>query len=123
MAKGKSSGRSAYTSDDAIALSAMLRPPVPSVPITPPIVMRDERFYTPLRLQQPLAAGGRPARLQTPSTGSFRRGRIQFQSATVVDTCVRRKTRREVIFAKGKSGKGSRAKFRRKTAFTGISCK
>lgn len=121
MAK-KTRGRSASPIVTANPIPGLLRPPVPRPPITPPIVMSDERLYSPLRLRQPLAAG-RPARLKVPSTGSFRRGRIQFQSASVVDTCIRRKTRREILFARKRTRKGAFSKKRVRNAFSNISCK
>lgn len=120
MAKKSRSSRSASATRDAIAVQAMLRlPAIPSPVIQLPIHIQDERQYAPLRPVAPLLPGGRPARLRE----SGRRRVISFAQPELLDICRKRKTRREVIFAKGKSGKGAKALFRKRRFYTGVSCK
>lgn len=121
----KSGRRSADTIVNANPIPGLLRPPVPRPLVTPsPYLVRvDERVYSPLRLLQPLGPGGGPSRLTTRRTGNFRRSPIQFASAAAVDICRKRKDRREVIFAKGKAGKGAKARFRKQHQFSKVSCK
>lgn len=119
----KSNGRSADNNSDAIALTAMLRPPVLPPVVVPPLVNNDERFYSPVRLPVPVGPGGRAARLRVRPSGPFRWARVSFESPSRVDICRKRKERRQVMFATGRTGKGSRAQFRKRSHFTGVSCK
>lgn len=48
--------------------------------------------------------------------------RLGFAVPSKVAVCVRRKQRREAIFAFGRAGKGAAAKRRRRSEFTNISC-
>lgn len=48
---------------------------------------------------------------------------LSFAAPDKVVLCVRRKRRKQVLFAKKKTGKGSRAKKRRRNYWSSISCK
>lgn len=48
--------------------------------------------------------------------------RVKFAVPREVAMCVRRKQRREILFAMRRTGKGSRAKRRRRTFYSNISC-
>lgn len=120
----KKTSRSADINTNANEVSSLLRLPVlQPIPIQLSVEQADERLYSPLRWPVPLAPGGRPARLRTPSAGPFRRAGIRFEGAARVNTCVKRKTRREILFAKNKTGKGAKARYRKRNAYTGIKCK
>lgn len=127
MAKSKnrdSSGRSADAIADARVIQTLLRPvrPQPLLTPSPYLVQQDERLYTPVRLLQPRGPGGAPARITERRSGTTR-AKFQFASPAAVDICRKRKDRREVIFAKGKSGKGSRARYRKQHEFSKVGCK
>lgn len=47
---------------------------------------------------------------------------IQFQAPKQVLVCIRRKKRKEVLFAKKLTGKGARARRHRSTEYTGVKC-
>lgn len=47
---------------------------------------------------------------------------LNFEAPRYVVQCVRRKNRREVLFAKKKTGKGSKAKIRRRNAWSSVRC-
>lgn len=49
--------------------------------------------------------------------------RFAFQVPKKVELCVRREKRRQVLFAMRRTGKGSRARRRRRNYWTGVSCK
>lgn len=57
------------------------------------------------------------------NTSSQTRAVRVFEAPTFLPVCIRRKTRREVLFAKGAYGKGSATGPRRLTSFSSISCR
>lgn len=118
-------GRSADAIADANPLQGLLRPirPRPIVTPSPYLVPVDERYYTPLRLLQPRGPGGAPARIRETRPRQSGRAVLQFASSAAVDICRKRKDRREVIFAKGKSGKGSKSTIRKLREFSKVKCK
>lgn len=112
-------------------LSSLLASPVsPSSVMRPLSELQDDRFYAPdpipvarsvsgLRRHRLVLAGqaGRSARQsQTKSA-------IVFHNSHGVVLCVRRKRRREVLFAKKRTQKGSASRFRRKSHFSDVGCK
>ncbi|QXP44254.1 MAG: hypothetical protein [Arizlama microvirus] len=120
----KKTSRSADINTNANDVQSLLRLPVlQPIPIAPPIAFADERTYSPLRWPVPLAPGGRPARLRTPPAGPFRRAGVRFEGAARVNICVKRKQRREILFARNKTGKGSKTRFRKRNSYTGVKCK
>lgn len=88
--------------------------------------IEDRRTFHPLRELRPARATRRasartvvsPAKL----AGRFPPTGLSFSVPRDVAVCVRRKTRREVIFAFKKAGKGSRARKRRRNAFSDKRC-
>lgn len=82
------------------------------------IPLGDGRFFHPSpKLTRPFAASPRSAsRLIVKGIG------VQFADPRRVVTCVRRKIRREVLFALGVGGQGGRKNKPRKTAGSEISC-
>ena len=90
--------------------------------------MEDRRRFHPLRTLRPAGALKRSSRriAVTPSTsnlaGRFPSPGLSFAVPRDVAICVRRKTRREVLFALKKRGKGSGAKRRRRNHFSQIGC-
>lgn len=86
--------------------------------------VEDRRFYHPLDSFQPaMEIGGRVA--QKPKIKKTKLHQLPWQmvfdAPKKTAICVRRKTRREVIFAKRKSGGGARRKPRRNT-YSDIGC-
>lgn len=90
-------------------------------------LLEDRRFYHPLgRLDRPAFATRRSAarlvarhqdgRMQT-------KARISFADPRRVMVCVRRKERREVLFARGVGGSKRRQRKPRRTPLSAVSCK
>lgn len=65
----------------------------------------------------------RPKRMAPGNPRSNLRSHFAFHTPSKVVKCVRRKERREVIFAERKSGKGSRALRRRRDYWSDVSCR
>lgn len=63
-------------------------------------------------------AKARPGGRTGPSPDVFK-----FAVPEKVAVCVRRKQRREVIFAKGRAGKGAKARYRRRNDRSNVSCR
>jgi len=134
------SRRSASSNDDAI--ETMLRPiqPLPVVsptiqtPVTDQILSifegSDERFYHPSgtnRSARDLV--GRAARLghfsgpfATLHRQKFGAVRLGFQNPKIIVECIRRKARRQVLFANRLRGRGSGAKRRRQGPYSQVRC-
>lgn len=77
-----------------------------------------------------LSLGGRvasytaanPVKGPTRRTRSLLPGAVAFKAPSQVLVCVRRKKRKEVLFAKKKTGRGARSKFRRRNYFSNVRC-
>lgn len=98
----------------------------PSFPVFRSIVKatEDRRFYHPMGDFRPAGALTKPSRRIIPQAstgGKTISPRLSFATPELVARCVRRKERREVLFAKGKSGGGHRKP--RRDWFSDISCK
>lgn len=66
----------------------------------------------------------RPTKRQAPGRPlSISADVFRFKVPDNVAVCIRRKERREVLFAKRKTGKGSRKRFRRRNYYTEVSCR
>lgn len=108
-------------------------------------LVQDGRDFHPDSLAPDLEIDGTPTRFVVPGftrpkwrvhrrsiwardyyTGSIRGVQvpvgIQYETPFRVITCIRRKIRRQVMFAKRKVGMGSRAKFRRRNSRSGVQC-
>lgn len=129
--------------NDSELLREFIQKPKPYRPITPQLTKPltdqiDNRFWTP-EIPSPGAVPRSAARLKAPSNGAVsvsgpsrtavgnRRTRsvpstIAFAKPTGVAVCVRRKTRREVLFAKNRTGKGARAFRRRRNHWSDVRC-
>lgn len=113
-------------------------------PIARPSLHRSSTDYSPVNLalyqdhrsfhpegpfRAPLSLLGRPRpRIIAPQLPmrSGKRPRLYqlaFQAPDDVIVCVRRKRRKEVLFAKNKAGKSGQQRKRRRTYFSSISCK
>lgn len=89
--------------------------------------VEDRRRFHPLRTLRPAGALKRSSRriVLPPASnlpGRFPPTGLSFAVPRKVAICVRRKTRREVLFALKKRGKGSGARRRRRNRFSSISC-
>lgn len=106
------------------SLTVRLLQPTPSLDLG---LYEDRRRYDPLGFFRPARQmeGGRdgPLRVTTPKNKSraFLAHGLQFPSESTV-ICVRRKQRKEVLFAKRKTGKGARAHRRRRNRFSEVGC-
>lgn len=108
-------------------------------------LVQDRREFHPDSLIPDLEIDGTPSRFVVPGitrprwrlhtrpwiardyyTGSVRGFQvpvgIQYESPLRVLTCVRRKIRRQVMFAKRKMGVGAKARFRRRNSRSGVKC-
>lgn len=130
---------------DSEVLRNFITKPKPYVPVvTPPqlhLPTFDQRRFHPDPITRPIAEPRSAARLTIPAhksaravsvggpfrtaVGNSRIGslphQVAFQAPKRVAVCVRRKTRREVIFAKNHAGKGSRAR-RSRNQWSDIKC-
>lgn len=102
-----------------------------SIPLrdTPLQQIEDRRRWHPLRYLAPAATlGSRSARSlverspKSKSVSRFPSLRLGFAVPEKVAVCVRRKTRKEVIFAKKVAGKGASARRRKRNPFSEIRC-
>lgn len=92
---------------------------------TPLDLYEDGRLFHPEKPFGPaLDIGGRPGRLVAGSKNKnkFPSHQVQFEAPGRVIHCVRRKRRREVIFAKRKHRKGAGARRHRRTWWSNIRC-
>lgn len=118
--------------------NSLLSPVVPATPVTD-WSSEDRREFHPDPDRGAVTLGGRWARVVVHSRPIVARNKpiysyrgfpvglqppvgLQFESPLNVVKCVRRKIRRSVIFALRKNGKGSRARNRRRDAYTGVKC-
>lgn len=90
--------------------------------------VEDRRRWHPLRKLAPAGTLSRRDQRRlveksrpNPFNDPFPSFRIGFEVPKKVAVCVRRKTRREVIHALGKTGSGAKAR-RRKSEFTNVRC-
>lgn len=104
----------------ADAILKMLRPlPVPQQTTSRQLV-EDRRQFHPMRTVRPARTlRGTPARI---TVKSFADPRWQFEHPRRVLVCVRRKERRQVMFALKRTGKGSRSRRRRRNYFSEVKC-
>lgn len=135
MAKGKS-GRSASSNDDATTL--VLRPPGPHLAINPYQLqftaalptLPDGREWSPEAFQTARTLAGQPApvKLRSPQgyslsdVQSITKTRLGFTKPEAVPICVRRKSRRQVLFAKRLRAKGSGSRRRRHGPYSNHRC-
>lgn len=87
--------------------------------------LEDRRTFHPLRDLRPLGSVRKEARrirvAPAKTRGLYPSAGLRFSDPKLVAKCVRRKERREVLFASKRTGKGARAR-RRRDAFSGIGC-
>lgn len=79
----------------------------------------DRRLYVP---PGTVSAGALPRRAAQLKPSFAHLYQTQFSEPKQVAVCVRRKQRREVIFAKNKAGKGARARYRKRNLWSGTKC-
>lgn len=103
-------------------LTINIRPAPILIPVAPlnPIDIGDGRHYRPDTRYAPPLAVRRSAAMVKPYTSGPLHG-MRFADPKLVALCMRRKTRREVIFAFNKSRKGASAP-KRKNFWSRISC-
>lgn len=131
MAKGKSNRGERDTSDIA-SLEELLSPITPT-PLVSPLLshlvegplyeVEDNRRFMPGYVSPRLSSGS-PARIKAVSRGLAREGPaagIAFSPSEYTVRCVRRKERREVIFAKRFHRRG-RGGSRRRNFWSGVKC-
>lgn len=104
----------------------LLREIVLPAPLT---AIEDRRTYHPLKVQRPARTiSGHPSGPVTPKktptrSRAFVAHGLKFPDPTGrVVICVRRKQRREVLFAKKKTRAGARARARRRNWYSNIGC-
>ena len=87
--------------------------------------LEDRRTFHPMRERRPFASLTREARRMRvapgKASGIYPSPRLSFFDGKQVSRCVRRKERREVMFALRRTGKGARAR-RRRDDFSNIGC-
>lgn len=127
MSRGGRRRRDEVPLADAMFLSPSLPARVISPLPSPPELVEDRRSYHPLGMFRPARSfGGLPSPVVIKKAPKARPGRflpfgLSFAQPDKVALCVRRKTRREVLFAKGKGG-GGRRRRPRKNWFSKVSC-
>lgn len=106
----------------------------PSAPILPDVThdlrpFEDRRTYHPLGVFRPARViGGHPVQPLVPSKPAKQRSRaflahgLAFPNPKRVLICVRRKSRREVLFAKNLHRRGAGARKRRRTYYSEVKC-
>lgn len=118
-------GGSVETSD--LTSRRLLSPLAPSDPL---VEIEDRRSYHPERGSRPALYSSRPRLVEKsklpPRVARFRpsqtQARLAFSDPENVVVCVRRKDRREVLFAKRKTGRGGRRP-RRRSWMSQLSCR
>lgn len=91
--------------------------------------VEDRRTYHPLGRNRPaLSISGRPHSLSLPRSvarapGFFLPGAVVFRDAPRISICVRRKRRKEVIFALGRNGRGGSFRKPRRNQFSDVECR
>ena len=105
--------------------------------VSRPVLLSDRREFHPLGDVAPVYSPRKSQRkivekkvVTQPNRNKVGRARkqkayykISFGVPRKVELCVRRKQRREVMFAMRRTGKGSRAVRRRRNYWSGVSCK
>lgn len=113
-------------------LSSLLRPlsvsRVLDPPVEPLLEVDDRRSWHPERSDRPVMSVSGPVGVQVvrPARGLSVPpvpAQVSFRSPNRVVTCVRRERRREVMFALGRTGKGSRSRRHRRSWRSDFSCK
>lgn len=117
--------------DDLSSLDSLLAPltiPKP-IRVTTPLPetwreIQDDRLWSPEPFSQARTFSGSDAstRRIPKSRNKFLSHQIGFDNPDLVLNCVRRKQRREVIFAKRKRRQGSGARRRRRNFYSNIRC-
>lgn len=136
---------SAASRDPLRSLAAQLSMPQPSLPLHPVSVptalneVEDGRLWHPDPEQGALTIGGRFARVVVHKRPIVARSNtlwspaglpvglqapvgLRFESPFKVVTCLRRKVRREIMFATGRGGKGVRKRRPRRSWRSNVSC-
>lgn len=90
--------------------------------------LSDGRLWHPSRARPNLTVFSSRARLAPSMRTSEKRPAffspvISFARPQTVITCVRRKQRREILFARKRTGAGSKARFRHRNIWSSISCR
>lgn len=132
MARGSSKRGQRDAFDPSLA--ELLAPPDPLPRLTPVTTFHDfgfgqlsdfedNRRWSPFKFSDAVSVGGNPAptRRLPPSRWSPPPA-IGFDDPRTAIRCVRRKQRREVIFAKNKRRKGAGARRRRRDFFSNVRC-
>lgn len=103
-----------------------------------PVLVSDRRLYHPLGDVAPVFAPKRSQKrivenvaVRHPRNGNkkvqfskrSRRYKFSFAVPKKVELCVRRKQRREVLFAVRRTGKGARSVRRRRNYWSGVTCR
>lgn len=87
----------------------------------------DRRLYHPLgRVRPALSISGTPHRLTLPrgsARGAFLTPAVAFGHPHRVAICVRRKRRKEVIFALGRAGRGGSFRKPRRNFYSSVECR
>lgn len=107
-------------------LLSLPRPIRHSLPVGSLSPFEDRRSFSPVRHARPAFSLPRSAaRVVMSPRPAFRqtKARLMFALPTGVAICVRRKSRREVLFASGGAGGRGRQRPRRRTEFSDVSCR
>ena len=130
MARRKKRSRSSQRDDTTIA-SPLLR--TNPVRYTSPILsLDDRRRFVPFEYDRPLSVRkdqrkvvervSRARRAENKKPARQRHYKFSFAVPEKVVVCVRRKRRREVLFAMRRTGKGSRKLHRRRDHYSDVRC-
>lgn len=135
MAKSKGSRSRSGRDDFTTSLTVPLSRPIAIRSPTQLTEIQDGRSWYPEDFRPALDIAGRPHTLQYPSPKktrlnrdrfarlrAFPSSRVQFANSERVLVCVRRKTRKEVLFAKRKTGYGKKRRSPRRSRYSSISC-
>lgn len=134
MAKRKRSNRRQVRKKTRDAVASVIATRAKRVRFRPLVAVArspDLRYFHPSRLRARLASGPKVATVgASPSSsrsqkalGSFSRERVSFHSPRKVMVCVRRKERREVLFAKGVGGSRQRKRKPKWSEYSSIACR
>lgn len=100
-----------------------LRPIRPIVSHRPLQLLEDRRLWHPERAFRPALSFGRKSRLVVaPTKSRIMSHRIAFDVPKRVAICVRRKSRKEVLFAKNKAGRGGARRSPRRNYWSSVNC-
>ena len=96
---------------------------IPSMPSMAPVT--DRRTYHPARVFRPVQVSGTPGhRLRVPHKFKPQLPwQLAFHDPKRIAVCVRRKVRAQVLHAFRLTGKGSRARSRKRNQYSSISCR